>query len=767
MDRLKDIPIFLESKTDWFCQFYLFLYLSKHNTTQTTMRLFALLFLIYSTTTLYAQPFTKTEIARWQKQAQNVTIIRDNWGIPHIYGKTDADAVFGMLYAQCEDDFLRVEDNYIVALGRKAEVDGENLLCQDLRARLFLDTTQAIAIYEKSPAWMKELLHAFADGVNFYLHTHPEVKPRLLTRFQPYFPLMFSEGSIGGDIGAVSLARLEAFYGKNKSSSYLEHDINDYLKEPTGSNGFAIAPSRSASGNALLLINPHTSFYFRPEIHVTSEKGLNAYGAVTWGQFFVYQGFNENCGWMHTSSSADVIDEYLETVEKRDSSYFYKHGKEWRPVQTKKIKLAYKLGDSLQNKEFTTYFTHHGPVIAKQDDKWLSISMMNEPLKALTLSFTRTKSSDYKSYNEAMQIRANSSNNTVFADRKGNIAYWHGDFMPKRDPKFDWENPVDGSNPETDWKGLHDVKEIVQLLNPANGWIQNCNSTPFTAAAENSPKKNNYPNYMAPDAENYRGIHAVQVLSRESKFDLDLLIAAAYDAYLPGFEEIVPALIKAYREVAGPASTYSEGTAEAIYLLGNWDKRFSASSIPTTLAVLWGEKLQSFARSKATNNQGLTNITINQFAIENTTPEEKVTLLSQVIEELTRDFGTWKLPWGDINRFQRLNGNVVQTFDDDAPSIPVGFASANWGSLASFGIRGSQNTKKRYGSYGNSFVAVVEFGKRLKAKSILAGGQSSDPNSKHFTDQASMYAAGKFKDVLFYLEDVKKNAERTYKPGDK
>lgn len=731
------------------------------------MKLLTFCFLIFYTTSLFAQPFTNAEIMRWQKQAQRVTIIRDNWGIPHIYGKTDADVVFGMLYAQCEDDFLRVEDNYITAIGRQAEVEGESLIYQDLRARLFLDTTQAIAIYQKSPAWMKDLLHAFADGMNYFLYTHPDTKPRLLTRFQPYMPLMFSEGSIGGDISAISLSRLKAFYDNNNSTSYLDHYKEDWLKEPTGSNGFAIAPSKSASGNALLLINPHTSFYFRPEIHIISEKGLNAYGAVTWGQFFIYQGFNENCGWMHTSSDADVIDEYIETIEKRNNVYFYRYGNEWRPLQIKKIKLAYKIGDALQQKEFTAYFTHHGPIIAKQNDKWISISLMNEPLKALTQSYTRTKAKDHKSYNKVMQLRANSSNNTVFADHKGNIAYWHGDFMPKRNPSFDWQQPVDGSNPETDWKGLHKVNEIVQLLNPANGWIQNCNSTPFTAALENSPKRSNYPTYMAPDAENYRGIHAVQVLSAASKLDLDKLITVAYDSYLPGFEEIIPALLDAYKNTQNISKKYNKNVPEAIQLLSTWDKRFSLTSVPTTLAVLWGEKLQRFAQTRAPDSLTFDNISINTFAIKNTSSEEKIMLFSKVLDELTQDFDTWKLPWGDINRFQRLNGAVKQVFDDDAPSIPVGFASANWGSLASFGIRGTQNTKKRYGSYGNSFVAVVEFGKRLRARSILAGGESSDPNSKHFADQAQMYAAGKFKEVLFYPEDVKKHAERTYHPGEK
>lgn len=729
------------------------------------MRLFLIFCLLQLTIAVFAQPFTPQEIAHWKEQAQHITIIRDQYGVPHIYGKTDADAVFGMLYAQCEDDFPRVEDNYLVAIGRKAEVEGEAALYQDLRQLLFVDSTQAITYYEKSPKWLKALLHAFADGVNYYLYTHPEVKPKLLTRFQPWMPLTFSEGSIGGDITTVSLNDLKAFYGKDNSTSMIEA-IPDWLKEPTGSNGFAIAPARSASGNALLLINPHTSFYFRGEQHMVSEEGLNAYGASTWGQFFIYQGFNEHCGWMHTSSHADVIDNYIETVEKRGNNYVYKYGNEWRPVTAKNITLKYKDGNAMKVKTFTAYFTHHGPIVAAQNGKWMSVSMMNEPLQALQQSYLRTKAKDYKSYNKVMQMRTNSSNNTVFADYKGNIAYWHGDFIPKRNPSFDWEAPVDGSNPETDWKGLHKVKDIVQIVNPVNGWIQNCNSTPFTVAGENSPKQKNYPSYMAPDFENFRGVHAVRVLKNASAVDLDKLIGLAYDPYLTGFTDLVPALIKAYESIKNTDAAKAPHVAEAIDLLKNWDLGFGAASVPTTLAVYWGERMQRLARPRVPDDTRLGDLDFAKFAIENTTPEEKVRLLAEATDQLEKDFGTWKTPWGDVNRFQRLNGNIDLKFDDNQPSIPVGFASATWGSLASFGTRATQNTKKRYGSYGNSFVAVVEFGKKLKAKSILAGGESGDPNSKHFTDQAKMYSEGKFKDVRFYPEDVKQHAERTYKPGE-
>ena len=705
-------------------------------------------------------------MARWQQQAKQITITRDTWGVPHIYGKTDADVVFGVLFTQCEDDFARVEENYIDAIGRMAEVKGESALYHDLRARLFLDSTQAIAIYKKSPVWMKKLLDAFADGTNYYLYTHPDVKPKLLTRFQPWMPLMFSEGSIGGNISVISTEQLKAFYEHTKFTSSI-NDFDKYEREPVGSNGFAIAPSKSATKNAMLLINPHTSFYFRSEVQLNSQEGLNAYGAVTWGQFFIYQGFNENCGWMHTSSGADSMDEYLETVEKKGNTFFYRYGNTLKPVRSQKIKLPYKAGNGIQYKEFTMFWTQHGPVVGEKDGKWIAVDMMNTPLEALEQSYLRTKAKGYASYKEVMKLNGNASNNTVFADRDGNIAYWHGNFMPKRDPKFDWSQPVDGSNPETDWKGLHSVDELVQVKNPASGWIQNCNSTPFTVSGSSSPAKSQYPTYMAPDAENYRGINAVRVLSQKSIFTLDTLISAANDPHLAGFDDLIPALLTAYQTVTAASANQSQDVTEAIQILKDWDKSYGVTSVGTTLGIFWGEKIQRLARSRVPASQRLDFLSFTAFVIDKTTPQEKIDVLKEAINELTRDFGTWKTPWGDINRYQRLTGNVQETYDDQKPSIPVGFTPSVWGSLAAYGAHTAPNTKKRYGYVGNSFVAVVEFGKRVKARSVVTGGQSSKPGTQHFTDQAGMYCAGKFKDVWFYPEDVRQHVEKTYHPGDK
>ncbi|SFE17267.1 penicillin acylase family protein [Spirosoma endophyticum] len=723
------------------------------------------LFAILFSFSAQGQPLGKAEIARWQQQAKQVTITRDTWGVPHIYGKTDADVVFGLIYTQCEDDFARVEENYITSIGRLAEVEGESALYHDLRARLFMDSTQAIATYKKSPSWMKQLLDAFADGTNYYLYTHPTVTPKLLKRFQPWMPLMFSEGSIGGNISVVPIERLKAFYEQRKSTSWI-NTFDHYERESVGSNGFAIAPAKSATKNALLLINPHTSFYFRSEVHMVSQGGLNAYGAVTWGQFFIYQGFNENCGWMHTTSYADSMDEYLETIEKKGNVIYYKHGTDLKPVRTQKVRLAYKSGNGVQYKEFPMYFTQHGPIAGEKDGKWIAIDMMNTPLNALEQSYLRTKATGYASFKEVMKLNGNASNNTIFADKDGTIAYWHGNFMPKRDPKFDWSQPVDGSNPATDWKGLHSIDDIVQVRNPASGWIQNCNSTPFTVSGSSSPEKSKYPDYMAPDAENYRGINAVRVLSQKSVYTLDTLIAAANDPHLVAFDELLPPLLSAYQTVSSDAVNQSKDLAEAMQILKGWNKTYGVTSVGQTLAIFWGEKIQKLARSRAASDQRFDNLSLTAFTISKTSPQEKVTALTDVLTELTRDFGTWKTPWGDINRYQRLTGKIQETYDDQKPSIPVGFTSSAWGSLAAFAARTYPGTKKRYGSVGNSFVAVVEFGKRVKARSVVTGGQSSQPGTEHFTDQAPLYCEGKFKDVLFYPEDVQKHVEKTYHPGD-
>ena len=423
-----------------------------------------------------SQNYSQQQIARYKSQARNVTIIRDTWGIPHIYGKTDADAVFGLLYAECEENFQQVERNYLEIMGKLGEVDNKDELYLDLEMRLIYDSSAAIRDYKKSPVWFRKLLDAFADGVNYFLWTHPNVKPLVLKHFEPWFPLMYTDGSISPTKdGGITPQDIMNLYGsKNESISVIFDRRNKFDDQGlSGSNGFAIGPSKTASKNTILYINPHVTFYFRTEVQMVSEQGLNAYGAVTWGQFFVYQGFNAHCGWMHTSSYADVADLYEEKIVKRNDSLFYEYDGKLLPVRSKQVVIRYKKDNDLSQRSFTTYSTHHGPVMGSRNGKWLSLKEHNRSLEALMQSWLRTKAKGFDDFKKLMDMRCNNSNNTVFADDKGNIAYWHGNFMPKRDVQFDWSLPVDGTTRATEWMGLHNLDEIVHVYNPAYGWIQN------------------------------------------------------------------------------------------------------------------------------------------------------------------------------------------------------------------------------------------------------------------------------------------------------
>ena len=718
-----------------------------------------LLALALSTVPAPPQP---ADQARWKQHAAAVTITRDDWGIPHVKGKTDADAVFGLIYAQAEDDFNRIEMNYLNAMGRVAEAEGEGAIYRDLRMRLIADPDSMKAQYARTPVWLRRLMDAWADGLNYYLSTHPAVKPKVLTRFEPWMVMSFTEGSIGWDIERVPLEQLAAFYDKKpaKSGPAPAPADQEGPEEPRGSNGIAIAPSRTASGAAMLLINPHTSFFFREEAQVQSDEGLNAYGAITWGQFFVYQGFNEKSGWMHTSSGADAVDEYAETVTESAKGVTYRYGAGSRPMLAHRVTIAFKTAAGMARKEFTTYRSHHGPIVRQAAGKWIAFRLMDEPIKALTQSYARIKTTGYDSFRKNMELHTNSSNNTLFADAAGNIAYFHANFVPKRDVKFDWTKPVDGSNPATEWKGIHSIEESPNVKNPATGWVFNTNDWPYSAAGPDSPKAKDYPAYFDQAGENPRGIHAQRALGNRTHFTLDTLIAVAFDRDLPAFDDLIPALVDSWDKAAASDPLKSK-LADQVAALRAWDRRWGAGSVPTSLAVYWAQELWRITLADAESEQ----MSVYAYMAKRTTAAQRLQALATASDRLAADFGSWKTPWGEINRFQRLTGDIVQPFSDAGASTPVPFASAQWGSLASFGARTYPGTKRMYGTSGNSFVAVVEFGKTVRAKAVTAGGLNGDPKSAHFNDQAERYAGGRLRDVYFYPGDLEGHVARKYHPG--
>jgi len=701
-----------------------------------------------------------------RQEAARVTIVRDDWGIAHVHGHTDRDAVFGMAYAQAEDDFNRVEINYLTALGRTAEAQGRAAIWADLRERLFIDPAALKADYRASPAWLRALMDGWADGLNWYLATHPAVKPLVLRHFEPWMALSFTEGSIGGDTERVSLRDLQAFYGTpgEQTVAPLAAASSGLVvpKEPGGSNGIAIAPADTRDGHALLLINPHTSFFFRSELQMSSDEGLDAYGAVTWGQFFIYQGFNPHVGWMHTSSGVDAVDEFAETVTRRHGRLVYRYGHEERPVAVSTISLRYRTASGeMATQHFVVYHTHHGPIVRAAGGRWISIALMNTPIAALSQSWLRTKATDFASYLKVAEaFRANSSNNTIFADDRGEIAYLHPQFIPMRDDRFDYTRPVDGADPATDWKGLVAFDKTPHVIDPPNGWVMNTNDWPYSAAGPFSPRRAEFPRYMDRFGENPRGIHATALLTGRKGWTLEGLNRAAFDSYLPAYAALVPSVLAAYDALPG-SDPLKARLREQAALLRGWNDRWAADSVATSVAVFWGEDLWSLVAAPAK----AAGASPYDWMADHIAPHAKLEALVRASDRLARDFGTWRTPWGEINRFQRLDDAIQSHFSDAQPSIPVPFTSSRWGSLASFGAHAYPNTRKLYGTLGNSFVSVVEFGPRVRAVAVTAGGESGHPGSPHFDDEAQRYATGRLREVYFYPDQLADHTERTYHPG--
>jgi acyl-homoserine-lactone acylase len=301
------------------------------------------------------------------------------------------------------------------------------------------------------------------------------------------------------------------------------------------------------------------------------------------------------------------------------------------------------------------------------------------------------------------------------------------------------------------------------VIDPPNGWIQNVNNWPYSAAGRYSPRRNYFPAYMDNAGETPRGEQAVRVLAGRRDFTLDRLRDAAFDPYLPMFARLIPALIATYDSTNPKADSTPERLAEPIATLRAWDYRWSASSVATSLAIYWSEAVLE-GLGKAGVPVGMTPY---EYLTSGRAPARvAVAALLTARDRLVTDFGTWKTPWGDINRFQRLTGDLVQPFSDSAPSTPVPFTSGQWGSLASYRAKTYPGTRRRYGTSGNTFVAVVEFGKdSVRARAVTPGGESGDPKSPHFNDQAERYATGDLREVYFYPGQLEGHTEEVYHPG--
>lgn len=707
------------------------------------MQRFLFLFIILFSSSVYAQDNAT--------MASGITIVRDNWGVPHIYGKTDQHCAFGMMYAQCEDNFWQLEETMIRQLGRAAEVYGEDELNYDAAVALYESVKNAKTAYAAADPLVRSLCVAAAAGINFYISSNPSVQPRLLKEYEPWFFLLAEPPS------GRSIRRNERPAEGDDWDSWMNN-------QTSGSNALAISSPKTKRDRSILVINPHINFFGigqRYEAHLISEEGLNASGFAIFGTFYIWSGFNDKIAWAHTNTGSDFADTYIEQPDPADSTR-YKYNNGYRELVTWQDTIAYRSGEQMAHRVFTFQKTHHGPVAAVRDSFLLvNRSALDDPAGYILQSFRMAKAKTLEQFTSAMSL-CTLTTNTMYADAKGNIAYWHGNRVPVRDTSFNWQSPVDGSLLQTEWKGYHKLDEIVHFVNPSSNYLQNCNSTPSLAAGAGIDPPP-YPSYMGYDEQTLRAQEMLLQLSLKNRFAVGDVAKAITSKNLPAMRNWLSQIIDDYKKTAALQPEIKTLLTPVIDTLSAWNYQYDLHSTATTLAFAWHTEYLTWLRSLAIGRAIQTEYNISP--ILPTPPGVSTQLLITAVKDLIRLYGTPFVQWQEVCRLQRVHTSGQEKFDDNKPSIPVNAAPGIMGSLFAYNLRFANGAKRGYGVSGNTYVAIVAFGKKMRARSVVTFGQNSDPLSKHYFDQAPLYAKGDFKDAWYYKRDVMKHAEAVYQPG--
>jgi acyl-homoserine-lactone acylase len=681
--------------------------------------------------------------------ARTVTIYRDTYGVPHVFGTTDASTVFGFAYAQAEDNFWRVEENFILALGRGSELYGEKSLNEDRLNHALEIPRLAREEYSRLDRKMRTLCDAFAAGFNYYLTKHPEAHPRLLTRIEPWYMLAF--------------IRYNYFQNGFARDSNLTGDVqtaeNDRaLADNVGSNGWVIAPKRSKTGHAMLLINPHLPFFGPGQVyegHVHSEEGWNFTGYTRFGFPFPYVGHNDDLGWVSTDNAADLEDVYAETFDDPKRPLAYRYGTGYRLATQHTEEIRVKTATGVDVRRFKMIKTHHGPVLSAKDGKLLAIRIAKfESDGWLREWYEMTSARTLAQFKAALRPQNMLFGNVMYADRQGNTYYLYNGAVPRRDPRFDWTKPLDGSDPATEWRGYHTIDELPQLTNPRTGWMQNCNTTPFLLTSEGNPDPARFPKYMVQEGDNPRGRIARGILANTPAWTFAEWTRAAFDTRVIMADELLPGWLAELKagsagilRASGLSAAQVARIRAAYDLLSAWDHRATNDSVSMTIFNRWRDRI---ARGTQTPE----------------TPQMRVAALDEALDALEQRFGTWRVTWGELNRLQRRDESRNEQFDDARPSLAVPGVSGNDGAVFTFYAGPAPGQKRFYGVAGATYVSVVEFAPQVRALSIHTFGSSGDPKSRHYTDQATLYARGEFKPAWFTLREIRANLESSYRPGE-
>ena len=699
-----------------------------------------------------------------EKLVKSVTIYRDRWGVPHIDGATDESVVFAFAYAQAEDYFWQVEDTFLLVLGRYAEAHGAKAINSDLLNRAFEIVPNARRDYEKMPEDMKSIGRAFTEGLNYYLKTHPEVRPRLITRFEPWHLVAYSRHLM-----------LEICYRYTRLHNDYTPMSNPRIAASTGSNGWAISGKKTASGHAMLMVNPHQPWFGFGQLyeaHLRSGEGWNFTGACFFGSPLPTLGHNEHLGWTMTTNEPDVADVWRETFDHPTDPLKYRYAGGYRTATEWPVTIQIRTSRGVVPRKYTLRKTHHGPIVAKESKKHQLSARIGRLHKSMMLRqlLPMMRAKNFKEFYKAAGEMEYTIMNIVYADKEDNIFYFYNGQVARRDPQFEWSKPVDGSDPRTEWRGFHTADEMPQVLNPPSGYVQNCNSSPFTTTTKGmgNPKLEAFPSYMVEDKhdDKRRAKRAREILEPLRNVSFERFTDLCFDTRLYWAAHELPKYRAALKRLAATNPKLAHRVRPYLeHMTSGWDYRITAKSTQATLCEAWYEELYGADYPGETM--------LAKYA-GNT--EKQLSALVRVAEKLRAIHGRWQIGYGDVFRIQRV-ANAADLLDlkfsDARPSLPSVAGHGPMGIVLtqyytpSIHIPFVFSQKRRYGVVGTTYLAAYEFGPKIRSATLTQFGASSDDKSPHFEDQARLLSQRKMKKDLFYWDDVLAESVTFYQPGEK
>jgi penicillin amidase/acyl-homoserine-lactone acylase len=672
-----------------------------------------------------AQPSPPDPATLIAKAAQyQVRIKRDTWGVPHVEGKTDADVAFGLGFAQSEDDFATMQDVTLASRGTLAASEGISGATTDYLVHLFRVWENVNARYATDiPPDVRRIVEAYADGANYYAALHPEkVKAGAL----PF---------TGKDIVAGFVFKTPFFYGLQDVLKDLNSPKPTDTASKTGSNGLAVAPSRSADGATRLLVNSHqpyagpVSWY---EVVLQSDEGWHVAGGVFPGSPFMLHGHNAHLGWANTVNDPDLADVYQLTINPANENQYKLDGK-WVDFEKSDAALRVKLlGPLIWTVHRDVLWSKHGPVLKTDHGVYaIRYAGMNE-IRQVVQYYRLNKSENLEQWKAAMRLNYLPSINYVYADEKGNIGYVYNGEFPVRKPGVDWQGNLPGDRSDLIWHQFLPFDKLLQVWNPKSGFVFNSNNTPFhSTAPQDDPKPSDYPTWMGiQDNMTNRAMRAEETFGADTSISADDFRTYKFDLAYSAHSEVAD-------EIAELLKIEPKGDADlkqAQDILRRWDRKTDIHNRGTALAVLMGLKVSQMKRAG--------------------TPMAPLDALKEAMANLKTHFGRLDPEWGQLNRMRRGSIDVPI---DGGPDI----YRAVYGEPQPDGTLTAMD--------GDTLIMFVTWDKdgKLSSQSIHQFGSATlDEHSKHYADQTPLFVKMQLKPVWFTDDELKGHIEADYKPGD-